>query len=123
VSNDWAAPTDRETVCRCAAGRRRYNAARSLRRLVRRYKVVRLMRQYIGTGRSFQARIARQLAVSPATICRDVRSIHDDWRRDHLCPACGTLVLPSWVYLDAENDLLDDADGQGGEEGDANDSL
>jgi hypothetical protein len=102
VSNDWAAPTDRETVCRRAAGRRHYNAVRSFRRLERRLRVARLLLKYprwdgLRRVRGVQARIARELGVSPGTICRDVRFLHDAWRRAHLCPACATLVLPSWA--------------------------
>jgi hypothetical protein len=91
VSNDWAAPTDRETVCRRAAGRRHYNAVRSSRRLERRLKVARLLLKYsrqagLGSSRGIYARVARELGVHRGTISRDVRSIQEDWRRARLCP-------------------------------------
>jgi hypothetical protein len=120
VGNDWAAPTDWETVCRRAAGRRHYNAVRGFRRLERPLTVARLLREYAGAGRGLQARIARELGVSPGTICRDVRFVHNEWRRAHLCPVCGTLALPAWAELGAAGDLFDGADGQGGGGGDAN---
>lgn len=61
---------DWESVCRRAGGRRRYNATRQVRARVRRESVARLW--LAGKGRrGWQARAARQLGVSPATISRD----------------------------------------------------
>lgn len=51
---------------------------------MRRQRVVELL-VAMGMGRSVQARIARLLGVSDATICRDVAAI---WEERQPCPAC-----------------------------------
>jgi DNA invertase Pin-like site-specific DNA recombinase len=71
--------TDRvsDTIAyRRASGRRHYNAIRQVRATVRRSQVARLLRAY-GLERGTQARIARELNVSDATISRDTRSVLD----------------------------------------------
>jgi hypothetical protein len=79
VSNEWGQPTDWETVCRRNAGRRRYNATRTVRRALRRRQVLRLLLKYGGLygpkSRGIQTRIARQLGVNRSTICRDIWAI------------------------------------------------
>jgi hypothetical protein len=104
---DWGAPTDRETACRRNAGRRHYNAVRSFLRLERRAKVARLLLKYprwdgLRRVRGVQARIARELGVSPGTVSRDVRFVQEQWRRALCCPTCGSLVLPSEAGPDSD---------------------
>jgi hypothetical protein len=75
MSGTWGALTDRDTVCRRAAGRRRYNAARKRRKQARRTEII--LRT---AGRYFwgmQALLAAELGVSRATICRDFRAIRN----------------------------------------------
>jgi hypothetical protein len=65
---DWGAR------CRLAGGRRRYNAERRARRELRRLEVASMLHKY-GGARGAQARIARELEVSPSVISRDVRAL------------------------------------------------
>jgi hypothetical protein len=78
-NGDWSRLTDWETVCRRNAGRRHYNATRTVRRALRRREVARLLLKYGGlygpASHGLQARIARQLGVNRSTICRDVWAI------------------------------------------------
>jgi hypothetical protein len=64
-----------EQVNRWAGGRRRYNFQRELAARARREKVRSLMASYGRKARGVQARIARELGVSEATISRDVQSL------------------------------------------------
>jgi hypothetical protein len=110
VRNDWGAATDWETVCRRNAGRRRYNAVRGFRRALRRAQVARLLLKYGRDGlarHGLQARVARELGVSPGTICRDVQAMMEDSRRARACPACGAAALPGWAGPDPGDWLFD----------------
>src|SRR5262249_21985866 len=79
-NDGWGAPTSWEVVCRCSAGRRRYNAGRKFLRNLQRAKI---FCRLAGTGalqdtsrfRGVQALLARELGVSPATISRDLRAM------------------------------------------------
>ncbi len=62
-------------VCRRAGGRRRYNLQRQLEARERRKEVGRLLDLYGNSIRGTQARIARELGVSEATISRDISSL------------------------------------------------
>ena len=91
MSGQWGILTTWDEVCRRNAGRRRYNAGRTFLRNVRRAKIV---CQLAGTGllqarrlRGLQARLARELGVSPATICRDLRALRSPGYR---MPVLGT---------------------------------
>ena len=95
MRNTWSTPTDFDTVCRRAAGRRRYNAVRQFRAAYRQVEVIRLLRQYGLFTHGTQARIARELGVSRATICRDVAAI---LASTYPCPHC-LLPVPHG-YLD-----------------------
>jgi hypothetical protein len=61
-----------EQVFKRAGGRRRYNKQRQEAAAERRSEVWRLLDLYGHGRRGTQARIARELNVSRATICRDV---------------------------------------------------
>ncbi len=75
----WGRETDWDTVCRRASGRRSYNSLRALQAKLRRAEVERLWVE-AGCVYGAQARIARQLAVSEATISRDIRAIEQRWQ-------------------------------------------
>jgi DNA-binding NarL/FixJ family response regulator len=70
----WSALTTAEQAHARAAGRRHYNVVRQLYATLRRAEVARLLRAY-GYDWGVQARIARQLGVSQATVSRDVAAI------------------------------------------------
>jgi len=86
-NNWWSERTDDETMRRRAAGRRHYNAVRRFRAAWRRREVARLVLEG-GAGWGYQARIARELGVSRATVCRDVAWLHAE---SLPCPNCGRL--------------------------------
>jgi hypothetical protein len=85
----WGNPTSWEEVCRRAAARRHYNAVRHFEALQRQTQVAALLGQYGILTHGVQARIARELKVSRATICRDVAALLQavSW-----CPRCGGRV-------------------------------
>jgi hypothetical protein len=88
MGKPWGAPTTWDEVCRRAAGRAKYHALRRVQRAVRRKKVLRRLRRYKAVP-GVQARIARELGVSEATISRDVKALLDT----HVpCPLCRTVV-------------------------------
>jgi hypothetical protein len=91
----WTAETTPEAAARRAGGRRHYNAWRQHLAFYRRVKLSRLL---FAKGKLFergnQARLARELGVSRATICRDVRAILA-W--GHPCPCCGAYTKPPAV--------------------------
>ena len=71
-----------EQVFKRAGGRRRYNLKRQEAARVRRAEVQRLLDLYGRERRGVQARIARELGVARATVCRDVLHILAmDWAR------------------------------------------
>lgn len=83
----WTADTTREEAARRAGGRRHYNAQRQAQARRRRRKLSRLI-STLGNvfERGLQARLARALGVSRATICRDMDYLfHLRWP----CPRCG----------------------------------
>ena len=81
MRKSWGAETGWETVCRRASGRRHYNATRQLQAKLRRAEVERL---WVEAGCTYgaQARIARQLDVSEATISRDIQAIEQRWQHE-----------------------------------------
>lgn len=94
---DWVAPVTDIEAFRRAGGRRAYNALRRIDVEIRRIDVMRLLRSY-GFRHGVQARIARELAVSEATISRDIAAL----RPSHVaCPTCESCVdperLPVWM--------------------------
>jgi hypothetical protein len=88
----WTAPTTPEAAARRAGGRRRYNAQRQF---VAKYRRAILSKLLFAKGRLFergtQAQLARDLGVSRATICRDVKAL---LREGHPCPLCGAYTHP-----------------------------
>lgn len=68
----WSTSTDFDSVCRRAAGRRRYNAKRRAKAGERYKQVIDAMSSLDGRKRGAQAQLARALGVHPSTICRDV---------------------------------------------------
>jgi hypothetical protein len=95
----WSAPTTADEVARRAGGRKHYNSWRRWLAFCRRHTEVarRLFAQGAWT-RGVQARLARELGVSRATICRDVQYL---LRQGHYpCPHCRALGrLPKSLNL------------------------
>lgn len=83
---------------RAAGGRRRYNALRRDLAAVRRAKLMALILEDGGTlARGTQARMARRLGVSEATISRDVVRVFAEYPpSDARCPICRDLHLPDY---------------------------
>lgn len=77
MSTKWSTPTDFETVCRRAAGRRRYHAKRQAEARKRFKIVLAVTFPPEGHKRGTQAQLARELGVSRSTISRDVAK----WKR------------------------------------------
>jgi hypothetical protein len=88
--------------CRLASGRRHYNSVRRFRAQLRRREVARLLRAR-GTlfDRGTQARLARELGVSRATISRDVAVL---LRTNYPCPRCGALTAPQRGHVPGPGD-------------------
>lgn len=88
----WSAPTTPEAAARRAGGRRRYNAQR---KFVAEYRRTILRELLFAKGRlrerGVQAKLARDLGVSRATICRDIRVL---LRECQPCPCCGAYTKP-----------------------------
>jgi DNA invertase Pin-like site-specific DNA recombinase len=75
----WSDRVSAEVASRRAGGRRRYHALRRDLATVRRHRVGQLLRAH-GRERGAQARIARELNVSEATISRDIAWLLDQAR-------------------------------------------
>ncbi len=75
-----------DTVCRRASGRRGYNAHRAFKAAWRRVQVSNLLVKW-GLEYGIQARIARQLGLSEATISRDIEQLMAESKP---CPCCGS---------------------------------
>ena len=84
----WTARTSLEIVRRRAGGRNRYNARRRLAAMIRRMRVMELLKGGSVLERGTQARLARALAVSEATISRDIAAL---LYGGEFCPRCGAL--------------------------------
>ena len=77
MSANWTERTDFDSVCRRAAGRRRYNVKRRAEARERYKLVVQAIVPPDGRRRGWQTRLARALGVHRSTICRDVAK----WRQ------------------------------------------
>src|SRR2546421_12376788 len=80
----WSSRVSNSEVARRAGGRRRYNAWRQDMRQIRRRDVLLLLHKY-GLRRGVQARIAKTLGVSEATITRDIQASVFSLA---VCPTC-----------------------------------
>lgn len=80
----WTRPVSSVEAAKRAGGRRGYNARRALMATMRRHQVAQLLKTY-GFRPGVQARIARELGVDQATICRDIKQISFI----KPCPTCG----------------------------------
>jgi hypothetical protein len=85
-NNNWSFPTSPEEAARRAGGRRHYNRWRQTLALIRQTKVSRLLGRYPLLRRGTVSAIARELAVHPSTICRDIKAL---LRRVQPCRHCG----------------------------------
>ncbi len=87
----WSFPTTPDEVARRAAGRRHYNCWRQHVAFYRRMEISRRLTVQGAFRRGYQARLARELGVSRATICRDVREL---LRSGYPCRHCGAYTRP-----------------------------
>jgi hypothetical protein len=71
----WRTRTDWQTVCRRAAGRRKYNQWQHAMAAARQNEVFKLLLQYGLWDWGVCAQIARELGCSRSTIVRDRRAI------------------------------------------------
>ena len=90
---NWSTPTDWQTVCRRAAGRRKYNALRTFKAHQRRQTLLELVRDLGGMERGFQAKIAAALHVHPSVISKDLKKILP---LSKVCDGCGTFMPRYW---------------------------
>lgn len=96
-TTSWSHPTDWDTVCRRASGRRSYNAIRQIQALVRRRRLVDLLvsQRAMLTAHGVQAKLARTLGVHRSTICRDIAALLAEAASSRRCPCCGHhIALP-----------------------------
>jgi hypothetical protein len=75
MRNSWSLPTSPDIAARRAGGRRHYNRWRQTLALVRRTEVCRLLDRFPLFERGTVTGIARELGVSPSTICRDIKTL------------------------------------------------
>jgi hypothetical protein len=81
----WSSSVSSIEAFQRAGGRRAYNALRRDLKLFRRHDVAQLLLQY-GYRRGVQARIAKALGVSEATVSRDIKAT---LYAPHVCQTCG----------------------------------
>lgn len=101
----WKRRTAWDEVCRRASGRRRYNRLRCYHKEARQLRVAELLQAYGPRAqwpRGTQRRIAAELKVSTATICRDVDAILQMNSNQRALPDLATLrsnvaqMRPTW---------------------------
>jgi len=94
----WSQPRPFSEVCHRAGGRRAYNALRRDLAGFRRLDVARLLLKYGCCKRGVQARIARELSVSQATVSRDVQKTL--YSGAQVCQHCGhpRFMKPERIY-------------------------
>lgn len=78
---DSREPKNYNEFSRRAAGRRAYNARRWCLRERRQVLVAELLCR-LGGDYGVQAKIARVLKVSEATVSRDIKALHKQWRQE-----------------------------------------
>src|SRR2546428_13791699 len=84
----WSALTTPEIRRRRSGGRNRYNSQRRVLAVVRRMRILELLKRYSVMDRGTQARFARELRVSEATISRDLKAL---LQSGSICRCCGQL--------------------------------
>jgi predicted DNA-binding transcriptional regulator YafY len=103
----WTAETTPEAAARRAGGRRRYNASRKFLVANRRMELSRLLSaQGSLFERGTQARMARKLGVSRATICRDIEYL---LRLGRPCPHCGAYIMPPTPLVEDDREEDEEA--------------
>jgi hypothetical protein len=85
---NWSVPVSAEEAAKRAGGRRRYNAVRRLKMVLRRKQVAEWMMEN-GMDHGSTAQMAALFGVSRGTIWKDKVSILTSHSN---CPRCGTLV-------------------------------
>lgn len=84
MSKNWSERKSFDVVCRRASGRRHYNTMRKFQAAWRQNQVINLLSKW-GFDHGVQARIARELNVSEATISRDIAAMLK--ANSSLCPS------------------------------------
>lgn len=98
----WSSYQSQNTVNRRAGGRRRINAMRKARAWKRREQIKELLGNRIlllVSSRGLETRLAEYFGVNRSTICRDKEALLAEWRKNHICPGCGTLYEVSLKAL------------------------
>ena len=110
MSNEWSARVSDDVAFRRAGGRLHYNSIRQETAYSRQTEIINawdwstLMGFGGGdlTAWGGQARLARKLGVSPATISRDLKKIRGEYERSR-CPTCdGSVRLEHWRNLEQQ---------------------
>jgi hypothetical protein len=108
VGRIWSSPVSNTEAARRAGGRRRHNALRHDRAMLRRARIVEEWKHttMFGGPNMFayggKVRLARELGVSRATITRDLAFIRTAWGRLP-CPTCGSQVdMRHWRELERD---------------------
>jgi hypothetical protein len=89
---NWSAPTDWQTVCARAGGRRRWNAVKKVVAYCRRGEGLQLLHRF-GWRRGTPALIARTLGVHRSTVSRDLKVLFPALE---VCEACGHQASRAW---------------------------
>jgi hypothetical protein len=91
-SMGWSNYQRSDIVNHRAGGRRRSNAERQARAWRRREEIKAMIGKayMLVLSRGLQANLAEYFGVNRSTIHRDKEALLAEWRRDHVCPGCGT---------------------------------
>lgn len=95
-NRQWSPASSRDEAARRAAGRRRYNARRKVKAIVRRHQIVEMWADLGKDGwspfdRGGQAMLADFFHVNRSTICRDMAIIKKMWQVG-TCPTCNAVL-------------------------------
>src|SRR5688500_17808012 len=89
MAGNWSAHTSFSEVQRRAGGRSRYNDRRRVAAALRRIQVMELLQSETILTRGTQARLARAVGVSEATLSRDVKAL---LYSGSICRSCGHML-------------------------------
>ncbi|MGA2307496.1 MAG: hypothetical protein ABSH29_25410 [Acidimicrobiales bacterium] len=95
-NRQWSPATSHDQASRRAAGRRRYNARRKVKAILRRRQIIEMWRDLGKDGwspfdRGGQAMLADFFHVNRSTICRDMAMIKRMWQVV-ACPTCDSVL-------------------------------
>jgi hypothetical protein len=95
-NRQWSPATSQDQAARRAAGRRRYNARRRVKAIIRRGQIIEMWEDLGKDGwspfdRGHQSEMAKFFHVHRSTICRDMAIIKRMWSVG-TCPTCDTVL-------------------------------